>query len=577
MRSLLQSGLGQFLFGSIVVAIILAFVLSGQAPSVDALSDDCAAEVGSHCVPPKDFYAAYGLVSAIGLNEQAAEQMRLREVIARGLAEREILVAEAKRLGISTSKEAVDTELLEGRTRVSLPAEGAERFAVSLALCVDTPSGCEPGTIGLRALPVKKNNVFDFELYKRMIRVATGRSPAQFKDMQVREHTAERMRQLIQSSVRVSEEEAFLTYERVRSQAVARFVTAKTSWFERYIVQPSEAQIQAWVSEHQEELKLAVESQKAQWKPGCAVVQELLLTSQEDESEDDVIARAKKLKQEIQLGGRDRVQSFDRVARKESQAASALLGGRVGCLETQTGPAQEELTAAAAELKSPGDLSEPVATVRGVYLLGLLDRVSEENVEELLQAQLSYQLTSAFLAQEAARQFVTTLIERLQKQEEIAEATEALLRETLLTSPLLAPGTRDVSSHFALRAEDVPHSDISRAFSMEQNPLTEATSDTSPAALVFALENPGDVVAQPVPLRQGFAVLQLKEKDLATRETFAQDRDAVLAQLRARKAEDILRQEIERLVQASGGIRFNERHVPPLSSTDSSSSPVTPG
>jgi len=95
-----QSGVGQVVIGLVVAMIIGAFVLGGGAMGAAGWSKECAAEVGDHCVDPKEYYAAYGLMSSIGLNEKAAKQLQLRAQIAEGLVERELLLEEAKRLGI---------------------------------------------------------------------------------------------------------------------------------------------------------------------------------------------------------------------------------------------------------------------------------------------------------------------------------------------------------------------------------------------------------------------------------------------------------------------------------------------
>jgi len=565
MRAFRESGIGQLFFGLVVVAIILAFVLSGKGgPDLGSFKEDCAVEVGSHCIEPKEFFAAYGLIASIGLNEKAAKQMGLKELVARGLAERELLIDEATKLGIATSQDAMDAELLEGRTRVSLPAQGAERLAASLALCVDNPGGgCEPGTVGLRALPVKKNGVFDIELYKRMVRVATGRSPSLFKEMQAREFTAERMRALLTSSVRVSEEEAFLSYARARSTATARLVTLKSSWFERFVTRPLAADVDKWRAEHTDELKLAVDQAKTRWKPECPVVEEILLETRGDETREALLARALALKARVQGP------AFDEQARRESMAESAALGGRVGCLDQGYGSGVDELLAGATELKKAGDVSEPIVTARGVTLLRLVARVTPETVEQLAQDYLAYKLTSVSLGQEAARKFGEELITKLGAGGDVATLTDEMTLSSLARGPLGArenPGKDHA---------DKPLSDISRAFSIEQSPVPGAVGD-SPAALVFALDKPGAVVAHPVPLQGGFAVLQLKEKDVASREKFAGDRTRIMAQLRTRKAEEALSQHVAALVEKAGGIQLNEKHVP--SEKDKpSTTPKTPG
>src|SRR5690606_38785108 len=186
-RTLRNSGLGQIFLGAIVVAIIMAFVFTGAQPGSGGEAGECAVEVGESCVGPKEFQAALRLVTSIGISDSAIKRLRLREQVGRGLAEREVLFNEATRLGLGTSEEDVDTEILEGRTRVSLPAQESERLALSLALCVDNPTGCAAGTVGLRAINVRQAGEFDFDLYQRTVRVVTGRSPNHFKQMQKKE------------------------------------------------------------------------------------------------------------------------------------------------------------------------------------------------------------------------------------------------------------------------------------------------------------------------------------------------------------------------------------------------------
>ncbi len=273
-----RSGLGQIFVGVIVALIIGAFALSGGNQGPLMPTEECAVAVGSHCVDPKEYYAAYGVMSSIGLNDKAAKQLQLRQQIAQGLAERELLLDEAARLGISVSEEEVDDELAEGRTRVSLPAASAERLSLSLAMCVEGPGGCAPGTFGLRALPVKKDGQLDYERYKKMVKIASGRSPAQFKEMQKREITAERVRDLIRSGVRVSEQEAFLAFSRARSKATVRTVTARPDWFSRYVVALSPEQVKAWDDAHKAEVDAAAKPLAEQWKAGCPVVSEIFVS-----------------------------------------------------------------------------------------------------------------------------------------------------------------------------------------------------------------------------------------------------------------------------------------------------------
>lgn len=564
MRALRQSGLGQIFFGGIVVSIILAFVLQSRTGGTASIESECAANVGKRCIDPKEFFAAYGLVSSIGLNEKAVQRLRLQEKIARGLAERAVLLEEAKKLGIGASEAAVDAELLEGRTRVSLPADGENQLARGLALCVDGPSGCEPSTIGLRALPVKKDGVFDFERYKKLVRVATSRSPNHFKESQILEHTAERVREAIRSQARVSEEEAFLALARARSEAQIRSVSVESSWFEQYFASPTSADLETFAKEHEADLTQAQTALRARWKEGCPVVSEILLTAKDGESDEALTKRAETLK-----GTLTSESAFEKAARRESQAPSRVLGGRVGCLVGEEyGTGGPELVAVAEKLEKPGALSEPVKTLRGVTLLRLHAKVTPENLDALVREHELYRLASAALGSEKARAFAEGLLARLRGGEALEAATEAATAEFLKKTV-----GESASAHPAATAEDRPKSSVSGSFNRDAAPLPGVASTENVAELAFALEKPDQLVERLLPLEGGgFALVQLKQLDLYTREKFEGDKTKVLPQLRAQKAEELLAKYVARLLEKAGGVTFNPRFVPPKDADEKKSS-----
>lgn len=554
-RTLRNSGFGQLFLGSIVVAIILAFVFTGApSGSIDS-ADDCAVEVGKNCVSPKEFFAAFRLMTSIGLNDGAVKSLQLREKIARGLAERDLLLEEAHRLGLATSEDDIDNELLEGRTRVSLPAEGAERLAASLAMCVNTPGGCAPGTIGLRAISVTQNGAFDFDLYKRNVRVVTGRSPTQFKEMQQLEYTAERVRDLIRSQVRVTENEAFLAYFRARSKATARTVDIPTAWFARFVTMPTDEEVKTWVDANQAALDAAVKESESDWELGCPVVSEIRLNNSDPTSEEAnaIKAKAEELQKKARVGGQ-----FGQLASRESDADSATLAGRVGCLSEAYGTGSATLIEAAVDLTKASPISPVVETLQGFHVLKLVDHVTDENKDALLREYLSYKLASNALAQQAAKSFAEGLIEAVKGGMPLAEATDQKLAELLANGPFSGEESR------ARKAPNIPKSDISRPLTMEQEPISNAESAQSTTELLFDLENEDDVVETPIVTSSGFAVLQLKSKELVTRESFKETRADIMARLQKRKAEQALSLHIAALVKKAGGMKLNPKYVPPL-------------
>ncbi len=552
-----QSGIGQLLVGAIVAAIIVVFVFTGIKGG--GATNGCAIEVGEHCVDAKEYNAAYGLVTAIGLRENAAKRLKLPEQVARGLAERELLLDEAERLGISTSDEDVDDELAEGRTQVSLPADGAERLALSLALCVDGPRGCAPGTIGLRALPVKRDGKLDFERYKRMVRVVTGRSPGNFKEMQQREMTAERVRNAIRTQVRVSPEETFLAYERARSKVTARLVRLDPAWFARYGAPLSAAEVDDWAAGHAKEVDEAFAKVKDQYTEGCPVISEIRVDVSPASSDDDKALDRKKVDEAVKrLKARE---DFTVIAREVSDAPEAEFGGRVGCLnDSAYGPGAQELLKGIADLE-PGATSEVIETVRGLHVVRLEKKLQKDELEAEARRQVALELATEARANEAAKKLAEQLIEMAKGGASLDEAAEELATKYAEAGPVPGPKGED-ESHSAMNSDARPRVEISRPFTIEQDPLRDARPKENVAVLAFSLEKEDEIAEKPVELESGYAVVQLKSRDMATRESFEEERLDLMEQLRARKAEAALIDYVERLRRRAGAVQFNPRFVP---------------
>ncbi len=556
MRSLRDSFLGQLVLGAIVVAIIVAFAIGGmQGGGGSTFGSECAARVGSSCIDPKEYTAAYGLVVSVGLNDRAVQQLDLKRQVARGLVEREVLLREAKALGISASETAIDEDLISGRARVSLPAEGRERLAMSLALCLDDERTCAPGTIGLRALPVLQKGAFEYARYERVVRRTTGRSPNHFKEMQVREATAERVRELITEPVRVSEEEAFLSLERTQSKAVARVLTIHRAWFERYVRFPSEADIKSFVSSHEKEIGEATKAAASRFQPGCPVVQEFALKTGGTESDEAVEKKLRSLLPRLKDAA-----AREALIRKESEADSAAVGGRLGCLDARYGAGSEELLTAAGKLEKPGEMTDVVRTPRGFHVLWLEDRVTAETSEALARAFVSYELSSRALGIEEARKFADLVLATIATEPSLEAATEKVL------SSFLASGQLG-NVPLALTDESRPKTDVTAPFSIEDSPVEGASGTESPAQLVFDMKEPGEITKTPVPLTDGFALLQLKEKEPYTREKFEKERDDILPILRRRKAEQVLADYVAELIEKAGGASYDDRYAPSASAT----------
>ncbi len=527
--------------GGIAFSIILVFALefrAGRNGPTASLKKECAIEIKGACLDPKEYYAAFGLVTR-GIDPRGVRQLGLHKKVLDGLIERELLVAEAERLGVSASEADVEAELFNGRAHVSLPAQDAEKLSYQLAMCRRSEEGCEPGTDTMvRELRVKRTaeESFDYAVYEREVRILANRGPKEFKEMQQRELVAARMRDLIREPVRVSETEAFAIYSQQRTTATIRSVALARDWFAKYVIDLSDAAVSKWATDNKAAVDAAWETDKASFTAGCIPTREVLLEIGPGANDDDRAEARKKLE-----SARRRVsggESFASVARSVSEGQTANVGGELGCVGASYGVGNEELSKAAAALK-PGELSQIVETPRGIHLLQVDAKLDASNLEASGKRYVSRKLYVRATADAQVKSFGEELIKRAKAGAKLEDALDAQLA-LVAPAPSKKAGEDKAPSVPALAANDRPKVDISASFNLSGNPLPQLTPKEPLAAHAFELKNPGDLWQTPIETTDGSVVIQLKEKNAASREEFDKNKAAILGPLTRNKADEAL-------------------------------------
>ncbi|HEY4104416.1 MAG TPA: peptidylprolyl isomerase, partial [Polyangiaceae bacterium] len=427
-----SGGAAQVIVAGIAFAIILVFALefrAGRNGPTASLRKECAFELRGNCVDPKEYNAALGLIVPRGADPKAVRRLGLHKKALEGLVERELLVAEAQRLGISVSEGDVESELLTGRAHVSLPAEDGQQLSYQLGLCRrdEDGRGCEAGADTMvRELHVKRtaDEPFDYAVYEREVRVLANRGPKEFKEMQQRELVAARMRALIREPVRVSDVEAFAIYEERRATAVVRSVVLNRDWFGKYAIDSSDAAVDKWALANKAQVDSAWDSEKANFSAGCMPAREILLEVGPGANDQDRADLRKKLE-----AARARVakgDSFGAVAREVSEGQTAASGGELGCIGSSYGVGNEELAKAAAALK-PKELSQLIETPRGFHLLEVDPKLEANNVESVGRHFVARKLYTRFAADEKLKAFGGSLIKRAQAGAKLEDALDAEL------------------------------------------------------------------------------------------------------------------------------------------------------
>ena len=548
-------GFSQVLVGGIAFSIILVFALefrAGRNGPTASLKKECVLELRGDCVDPKEYYAAFGLVMS-NINPRAAKQLGLHKKVLDGLVERELLVAEAKRLGISASESDVEAELFSGRAHVSLPAQDSLSLSAQLGMCriAEDGRGCEPnGDTMLRYLRVKRtaDDPFDYARYEREVRVLANRGPKEFKEMQQRELIAARMRDLIREPVRVSETEAFALFEQARSTVTVRSAVLTRDWFAKYTLDASPAAIDKWAAENKSLVDASWETDKANFTAGCVPTREILLEVGPGANDEDRSALRQKLD-----SARKRItggESFASVARSVSEGLTAVQGGELGCVGVNYGVGNEELAKAAAALK-PGELSGIVETPRGLHLLSVDTKLDAANLEAFGRRYVAHKLYVRTASDEQVKAFGEDLIRRAKAGAKLEDALEAQLA-LLLPAAAKKLGDNKAPELPALAALDRPRIEISAPFPSSGNPLPQVTPKEPLAARAFELKNPGDVWELPIQTSEGAVVLQLKEKNAASRADFDKNKAELLGPMRAAKATEALANYVADLRKKAG-------------------------
>ena len=539
-----QKGLTSAVYGILIVATVVVFIIQfrpGASGRSGSIRLQCVVEVRGKCIEPKEYYAELMLVAPGRMIEGSqARALGVRKAAADGIVERILLDQEAERLGLAVSEDEVDDELVSGRAHVSLPVDRARPLAMSLRLTEDL----------VRLLPVvdPETKKFDYKVYERAVRQSTNRSPTEFKAMQRNELLAAHMRDLVRARVRVGDDEAFSAYRREKSNAVVRYVALRRGWFARHAIDASPRAVDAWAEGHAEEVNRVWETRKSQYLPECREARHILVKVAEeasDEQKADARRRIEDALRRVRSG-----EDFAKVAREVSEDhASAVEGGFLGCFGR--GHMVKPFEDAAFAMR-PGDVSDPIQTQFGFHIVRLEHAYSGAEAEAVGRRETAKSLLVAEQAEALAAETGKKILKLVKAGAKLDDA----LAEALPAAPSAdakkgakKPETAKLDAAAGADEEDRPKVVISSSFTAGGDPIPGVTGANA-AQIAFRLENDGDTPDDLLKLDDGYAVMQLKEKEAATRDQFDKDRDTFVSELLAAKQHDALVGYVARLKDA---------------------------
>jgi peptidyl-prolyl cis-trans isomerase D len=566
--------LSSVLGAAAVIAIAVVFILQFRPASNSARTDNgptCAVEVHGTCaVDAGQFWAAYRLIAG-NADPSKLKAMGMRRKVADGLLEQWLLNQDAKRLGISVSEDDLSAEVFKGRAHVSLPAQDIAQLGYNLQL-QGRRGELAPDTV--RDIPVKgpKSKHFEQKVYEKNVRAYTRLSPEDFRAYQKNEVVAARMRDLVRSRVRVSEEEAFDQYSRDKSTATLDYVRFDRRFYADLVVDMSQKAIDAWAEAHKDEVDKTWESRKAQILPECRSVREIVVKVDGITATDEEKAKAKakidRAKERVAKG-----EDFAEVARSLSEGASASRGGEVGCL--LKGKAPKPLEDAVSGLAA-GKVSDVITTENAFYLVKLEQIAKDADAEKLGRAQTAKEL---YLTQEAERLTMDAakkVAAAVKGGKSLKDALDQHLAELAKAKPAAEEKKKDKKAEKAgdkkkkgddKAAEEKKDEDARAPVTLENHPNRPTIETTLPfnisgepipgahassdlTKIAFGLEKPGDSTGEVVNFDMGYIAFTLKEKTPASKESWDKDREYYMGSMRAYKQNDALIAYVKKL-QAS--------------------------
>jgi peptidyl-prolyl cis-trans isomerase D len=363
------------LFGIVIAVFIVNFGPQSQGGCESSVSRaSYAAKVGSGEVSARDFRYGYILAGGPQYQPQRAREFRLRERVLDELIERELLVAEAERLGFAVSDEEVEDLVAESKM---IGVGGFEQNA---------------------AASMQKNGHFDYDTFQRFTQFQLGISPKAFIEQQKRELLALRVRNLLRNGVNVSENEVKSEFERQSNQVNLEYV--RFSWRRHEDgIELTPAEVQAYAQANEKKLKEIYDQRKFMYEnaPKERRLRQILVKLDAGASAEATTAAEKKaqgLLERIKKG-----ETFAAVAKAASDdTRSKLRGGDVGWRRsgaTPYGAALDEKVFAAKD----GELVGPAKGNDGFYLV--LPEASREG--NITFDQVKNDLAETELRQERAK------------------------------------------------------------------------------------------------------------------------------------------------------------------------------
>jgi peptidyl-prolyl cis-trans isomerase D len=492
MRKSSQSLAIYVLFGIVIAVFIINFGPQSRGGSCEEAmggNENYAARVSGETISSATFRYGFMLSGGAQVPAKYAKQERLKETVLDRLIERELLAAEADRLGFAVTEDEVNDQIVDSKI------------------------------IGLGAMHtvprLQKDGRFDYEAFKRFVQLELGVTPKAFIEEQKKELLASRARDLLRGGVSVSPDEVKTEFLRKNRQVNLEYMRFAGRRFES-MVAPTDAEIAEYASKNDASLRAAYDQRKAIYEkvPPQRRLRQILIKVASDakpDAEKKAKAKAEALAEKIRRGakvsGKEGV-TFLEVARDSSEdAASKMKGGDLGWrakgATNLSGDNEEKVWNA-----KPGQIVGPLRGSEGFVIT---------KVEAAREGEVPFDKAKLELAEEKVREVQANAKAKAAAEAALAKAKEAEKQTKGSTLKALFPAASDTDEASASAAGNapVPRVEETGLFALRatrEGTIVEGVGVSAPLAKAAFGLTADAALAGPFDVAGSLVIVRLKER-----------------------------------------------------------------
>jgi peptidyl-prolyl cis-trans isomerase D len=389
----------------------------------------------------------------------------------------------------------------------------------------------------------QKDDKFDHDTYLQFVHDVENTTEVQFEDKMRRQLAAQRLLQLVESSVVVSEDEVRAKYWKEHDAAKVGFVRFAPTMYAATVGTPKSKELAEWLAANGPAVSDFYEKNKfTYFVPEKVKARQILLKlppSASPEAKAEVAARAQKVKQEL-----DEKKDFAAVAKAVSEdTESKAKGGDIGWVDRLQVPAA---FADALFAIKPNEATAPIETPLGYFIGTVEDKKAAEQrsldaVREEIASQLWVKEKTKALAKVAAEKALA----QLQKGAALAE--------------LFPPEAKSQEGGFDFAEEKKPALKESSEFSSSAESVPQLGAAPEAMKAIFARTTPG-LIESLIPVGDSFVILEVRTREFPSDEAFSKERSDLGLQVEKGKQFEV-RESFLKALRQSGTIITNDKAI----------------